>query len=137
MTDFECLKEKRLEVLKAIKPICDAFEISNYDYEITEEGLREFLRLNDTRIGCACNSVGAVIDELIGYIFIKRWCRNRYLGAFEAQTKNVIKSHWLKDATKHQRSSSRPVSEPPHAEESEVVKTMWVAVRRKFEEGER
>ena len=100
MTDFECLKEKRLEVLKAIKPICDAFEISNYDYEITEEGLREFLRLNDTRIGCSCNSVRAVVTELIGYIFIKRWCHDRGLGAFETQTSNVIKQYWLKSKTK-------------------------------------
>ena len=33
--------------------------------------------------------------------------------------------------------ASRPVPEPPHAEESEVVKAMRVVVRRKFEEGER
>lgn len=33
--------------------------------------------------------------------------------------------------------ASRHIPEPPHAEESEVVKAMRVVVRRKFEEGEK
>ena len=97
MRDFEYLKTKRVEVLEAIKPICDAFKITDYDYEISETGQKEILRINSTRIGCSCNSVSAVVNELIGYIFIKRWCRDRYLGAFKTQTQNVIKQYWIKE----------------------------------------
>ena len=93
MNDGEYLKEKRLEVLKEIKPICEAFNITDYDYEIAK-GI-ERLRLFDTYIGCSYNSVSAVVDELVGYIFIKRWCRSRTLGAFDKQTKNVIKRYWI------------------------------------------
>lgn len=93
MGDIEYLKEKRLEVLKEIKPICEAFNITDYDYVI-EKGI-ERLRLYETYIGCSSNSVSAVVDELIGYIFIKRWCRSRSLGAFDKQTKNVIKRYWI------------------------------------------
>ena len=88
----EYLAKKRLEVLEAIKPICQAFNISNYDYEI--EGNRERLRINDTRIGCSRNSIKAVIDELVGYIFVCRF-RERCLGAFKTQTFNRIKNYWI------------------------------------------
>jgi hypothetical protein len=94
MSDFEYLKEKRIDVLKAIKPICDAFGITDYDYEIMTAH-REILKINDTRICCSCNSVRAIVDELIGYIFITRWCHDRWLGAFSTQSKNVIKEYWL------------------------------------------
>ena len=97
MRDFEYLKAKRIEVLEAIKPICDAFKITDYDYEIREMGHKEVLRVNDTRIGCSCNSVRAVVNELIGYIFIKRWCHDNYLGAFSTQAKNVIRQYWMKE----------------------------------------
>ena len=93
MGDMEYLKEKRLEVLKEIKPICEAFNITDYDYLI-EKGI-ERLRLYETYIGCSSNSVSAVVDELIGYIFIKRWYRSRTLGAFDTQVKNVIKRYWI------------------------------------------
>lgn len=90
----EYLIQKRLDVLAAIKPICEAFEIWDYDYLISAD--RERLRIWETEIGCASNSISAVVDELIGYIFITRWCNNRSLGAFSKQTQNVIKSHWIK-----------------------------------------
>ena len=89
------LESKRKEVLEAIKPICDVFGIKDYDYIVKKTGQRETLRLNDTLIGCSCNSISAVVDELIGYIFIKRFCRNRSLGAFSTQTKNKIREHWI------------------------------------------
>ena len=89
------LERKKVEVLKAIKPICDAFGISDYDYIVSEEKGIERLRIYSQEIMCSCNSVSAVIDELVGYIFIKKWCRNRSLGAFETQTKNVIKRYWV------------------------------------------
>ena len=97
MSNFEYLKTKRVEVLEAIKPICDAFKISDYDYEISETGQKEVLRLNNTRIGCSYNSVSAVVNELIGYIFIKRWCHDRNLGAFSKQAQNVIRQYWIKE----------------------------------------
>lgn len=87
--------KKRDEVLAAITPICNAFGINDFDYINTDE--KERLRIYDLEIGCSCNSVSAVVDELIGYIFVVRWCRNRYLGAFKTQTLNVIKQYWIKD----------------------------------------
>ena len=92
---FEQLKKKRLEVLEAIKPICEAFNIKNYDYIVKEKGQTETLVLNGQRIGCSCNSIEAVINEVIGYIFVKIYCRNNYIGAFRTQTLNVIKQYWL------------------------------------------
>lgn len=97
MGELERLQEKRLEVLKAIEPICKAFNIKNYDYVVKETGQREILRIEDIKVGCSCNSIDAVINELIGVIFIRIWCRNRCLGAFETQTKNVIKKYWIKE----------------------------------------
>ena len=89
------MEKKRSEVMKAIKPICEAFNIKDYDYEIKETGQREALRIGEIRIGCSCNSISATIDELIGYLFITRWCRNRSLGTFSTQCKNVIRQHWI------------------------------------------
>lgn len=88
----EYLVEKRLSVLEAIKPICEAFKITDYDYEI--ENNYERLRIYDTRIGCTCNSISAIIDELVGYIFVCRF-RERWLGHFKKQTFNMIKEYWI------------------------------------------
>lgn len=88
----EYLHRKRKEVLQEIKPICEIFGIHDYDYII--DGRVETLRIYDVHIGCSLNSISAVVDELIGYIFIARWCKNRSLGAFSTQTKNVIKRYW-------------------------------------------
>ena len=88
--------EKREQVLNAIKPICEAFKIDDYDYVIDYEKGIERLRIYDTEIGRSCNSVSAIIDELVGYIFVNRWTRNRHLGAFQTQVLNVIKRYWIK-----------------------------------------
>jgi len=95
MRDMKRLEQKRLEVLKEIKPICEAFDIRDYDYIVSPTGQKEILRVYDTKIGCSSNSILAVRNELIGLIFIKEWCRYRSLGAFGTQTKNVIKRYWL------------------------------------------
>lgn len=87
---------KKERILIAIKPICEVFGIVDYDYLISATG-QEMLKLNDTYIGCTGNSVSAVIDELIGYIIIKKYCRNRSLGTFDKQTQNYIKRYWLKE----------------------------------------
>lgn len=94
LTDKEYLENKRLEVLEEIKPICEAFKISEYDYVISDTGQRETLVIYDQKIGCSSNSVSAVVQELVGYIFLMKW-RKRYLGVFETQTKNVIKRYWI------------------------------------------
>lgn len=99
MTDnINYLQEKRLEVLDAIKPICEAYGIDDYDYEVSNVGQKETLRIYSTRIGCSFNSVFAVKQELTGYIFISMW-KGRSLGAFSTQTKNKIKTYWLKEVT--------------------------------------
>lgn len=92
---IENLKNKRIEVLEAIKPICDVFGIKDYDYIVKESGQTETLRINDVYIGCSSNSIMAVQHELIGYIFITTFCKYRSLGAFSTQTKNVICAYWL------------------------------------------
>lgn len=91
---MEELKEKRIEVLEAIKPICEAFDLE-YDYIVKEEGQTETLVLNGQKIGCSCNSVSAVINEVIGYIFVKIYCRDNWIGHFRTQTLNIIKQYWL------------------------------------------
>ena len=88
------LEEKRIEVLKEIKPICEAFNLE-YDYIISTEGQTEMLVLNGQKIGCSCNSISATINEVIGYIFVKIYCRNNGIGPFRTQTLNVIKQYWL------------------------------------------
>lgn len=89
------LQNKRIEVLKAIKPICEAFNIKEYDYIICDEGQRETLKIYQTHIGCTDNSISAVIDEIIGWLFVNRFCKNRYIGAFRTQTLNVVKRYWI------------------------------------------
>jgi len=95
MMSNEQREAKKLEVMNAIKPICEAFGIKNFEYIMTEH--TERLRLNNTLIGCYSNSVSAVIDEVIGYIFVARYCKNRYIGAFRTQTLNCIREHWIKE----------------------------------------
>ena len=94
---MEQLNKKREEVLIEIEPIMKAFNIKDYDYIVKDTGQTETLRIYDTFIGCSCNSVSAVIDEIIGYLFVKRFCRNRYLGAFRTQTLNQIRKYWIKE----------------------------------------
>lgn len=92
----EDLRKKRRDVLEAITPICSMFKIDDYDYIVSETGQKEILRIYDTQIACSCNSIDAVIDELIGWLFVKRYCKNRYIGAFETQTLNQVRRYWLK-----------------------------------------
>lgn len=91
---FEELKKKREEVLKAIKPICEAFNIK-YDYVVKPTGQTETLILNGQKIGCAFNSIEATINEIIAYIFVKIYCKHNYIGAFRTQTLNVLRQYWL------------------------------------------
>ena len=94
MSRIEELNIKRTEVLEAIKPMCEAFNLE-YDYIVKETGQTETLVLNGQKIGCSCNSIEAIINEIIGYLFVKIYCRNNWIGNFKTQTLNVIKQYWL------------------------------------------
>ena len=91
------LERKREQVLAALKPICEAFKIFDYDYVVSETGQREILRIYSTQIGCSDDSIDAIIDELIAWLFVKRFCHNRSIGAFRTQTLNRVTQYWLKD----------------------------------------
>lgn len=97
---LESLKIKRLKILEEIKPICEAFNITDYDYIVKKDLQTETLRINNTYIACSLNSVSAVKDELIGWIIINIYSKNRGLGAFQKQTENHIKRYWLDQVTR-------------------------------------
>lgn len=92
-TKQEYRSRKRAKVLEVIKPICDAFEIYDYDYILNEN--QERLRIENTHIGCACNSIGATVNELIAYIFINHYAVNRNLGAYENETLEHLSRYWI------------------------------------------
>ena len=85
-------KQKREKILEVIKPICEVFEIKDYDYILNNE--KERLVVEGQEIGCCCNSIGSTVMELINYIWCNTFVKNRHLGAFEKQTMNVIKTYW-------------------------------------------
>ena len=87
------LNMKRTEVIKAIKPICEAFNIE-YDYIVKETGQTETLVLDGQKIGCSMNSIYAIKNENIGYIFAKIYCRNNWWH-FQPQTLKYIKQYWI------------------------------------------
>ncbi len=87
-------KSKRDRVLEVIKPICEAFDIKDYDYVHDKSKGIERLVVEGQAIGCGCNSIGATVMELINYIWIKTYAEERSLGCFEKQTLNYIKRYW-------------------------------------------
>lgn len=89
------MEKKRETVLKTIKPICEAFEITDYDYICNEK--QELLVVEGTQIGCRCNSIGATVRELITYLFVV-YAADK-IGAFKQQTLNRLKSCWIRDYT--------------------------------------
>lgn len=91
MSELEYLKIKREEVLKTIKPICETFQI-DVDYIINEQTYAEILVLNNQKIGCSCNSISSIVEEVIGYIFVKMYDRWWY---HKPQTINAIKKYWI------------------------------------------
>lgn len=88
-------KHKRETVLETIKPICDAFEITDYDYICN--GSQERLIIEGTQIGCTCNSIGATVRELITYLFVVYASDRVY--SFKTQTLNQLKRYWITDNT--------------------------------------
>lgn len=91
--DIEYLKEKKARILKEIKPLCNYFGIK-YDYVVDYDRHNETLILNGQEIGCTCNSINSVIDEVVLYVVVTRVAKNRWLGAFHRQTVNKMKQHW-------------------------------------------
>ena len=59
---LEELNKKRIEVLKEIKPICEAFKL-DYDYIVKEDGQTETLVLNGQKIGCSLVELGGLTNE--------------------------------------------------------------------------
>ena len=92
----EYRKCKRETVLNTIKPICDAFGIKDYDYILNDN--KERLVIEGTQIGCACNSIGATVRELITYLFVV-YSSDR-LCALKTQTLNQLKAYWITDNTR-------------------------------------
>lgn len=86
-------KEKRETVLETIKPICEAFGITDYDYIFNDE--QERLIVEGTIIGCASNSIGATVRELIVFIFVQYGSDK--LGAVKTQTLNQLKRCWIEE----------------------------------------
>lgn len=91
------LQKKHAEVLSEIDPICKAFGLDDVEYIIDPDNGTQTLRIGSTKIGCTGNSVSATVDELIAYIFVNRYCKNRDLGAFHRQTINHIKRYWISE----------------------------------------
>ncbi len=89
------LEQKRIEVLNAIKPIMEAFGITDYDYVINVENQSETLIIEEQEIGCSANSISAIINEVIGYLFVKIYAKDRYIGRYRTQTLKAIKEYWI------------------------------------------
>lgn len=92
--EFTVMGDKKESVLKRIKPIMESFGIKEYDYVLDSDGNREFLTILNDKICCTGNSIDAVVDEVIGWLFVRIFCRNRSIGAFEKHTLNQVKRYW-------------------------------------------
>lgn len=86
------LEKKRNSVLKVIAPLMSYFQITNYDYKIAHT--RETLVIEGTCIECALNSIGAILNELVNYIWIKTYAEDFYLGEHSEDLLHILKSSW-------------------------------------------
>jgi hypothetical protein len=84
------MRNKRTMVLEELEPIAKPLGIK-LDYVIEET--REYLLCNGQAICCNCTSIEGIRQEFFGYVFLREW-RERYLGAFDKQTRNHIKQYW-------------------------------------------
>lgn len=85
------LKELRQKVVEKIKPICSAFEI--YDYDFLVGYGNQCLKLNNVKINCTYNSEEAILNELIGYLFVTKYAEMNYIGNSE-EVLETIKCKW-------------------------------------------
>lgn len=88
------LKEKRDIILKSIKPICEAYGIK-CDYIIENDPKNEILILDNQNINCTSNSIEAVADEVVGYIFVNIYSKRHYIGPYKIETLNAIQKYWV------------------------------------------
>jgi len=100
-THEEYMKEKRQEILNSIKPKLNAWGVYDFDYEYTLNEAKthtktEYLRIERDYIGCLSNSLYAVELEVLGWLFERIWRKGHTLGAFDIQSRNVIKRYWRK-----------------------------------------
>lgn len=84
---------KREMVLTELNPIASVLGIE-LDYIIEEN--REYLCCNGQKICCNCTGICGIRQEFFGYVFLREW-RDRYIGAFDKQTRNYIKQYWYDD----------------------------------------
>lgn len=87
------MTDKREMVLKELNPIASVLGIK-LDYVVEEN--REYLCCNGQRICCNCTSICGIRQEFFGYVFLREW-HDRYMGAFDTQTRNYIKQYWYDD----------------------------------------
>lgn len=80
---------KRLEVLKKLKPVADliGIEIDYHDYD----GQREYLICDNQRICTNDTSLYGIENEFWGYVFLKKYKREHH---FKKHQENVIKRYW-------------------------------------------
>lgn len=94
------LEEKRMKVLSTIIPVLRPFGITKVDYEVNLETYQETLVIDDIRIGCTCNSLEAILQEVIGYLFIKTWVPSSRILAYDPCVDHcigIITHCWVKE----------------------------------------
>ena len=92
-------KQERVEVIRKyvlefIKPICEAFEITDYDYVYNPVREVRALRLNDTYIPLDIGGFNGIVDKILEYIIVKR---DVYLTYYHKSMINNLKSCWLNE----------------------------------------
>ena len=93
---LEHLKKKRVKVLVTIKPVLETFEINDFDYTFDKDTHQETLIIEKTKIGCTLNSIEAIMQEVLGYLFVKKWIPRRSLGSHEDRCIEAITHYWIK-----------------------------------------
>ena len=93
------LEKKRMKVLNTIIPVLKPFGITKVDYVIDEKTYQETLVIDDIKIGCTCNSIEAILQEVVGYLFIKTWVPPRILVSdpYVDHCVEVITHYWIKE----------------------------------------
>ena len=90
------LEDKKGSVEKTVFPILNAFGITNWSYEYTEnEPYEEWLTVNGQKICCTWNSEEAILTEILGYLFLTRHPAAKEDTAEEIKSR--IYQYWIKE----------------------------------------